>query len=77
MQDVTKTDQTAEAGAPVAVYRRASDPALRRAAEVVRRSFVQIAERQNVADGDVIKALAEALAAVELALPPDASSTKR
>jgi hypothetical protein len=51
------------------VHRRASDAALRRAADVVRKSFVQIAQRQAVADGFVVKALADALAAVESALP--------
>jgi len=71
MQEIVRPDESATAAAPAAVGKRSSDPALRRAAEIVRKSFVQIAERQVVADGFVVKALADALAAVESALPPE------
>ncbi|MDP8910493.1 MAG: hypothetical protein M3M94_00310 [Actinomycetota bacterium] len=50
------------------VHRRASDAALQRAAEKIRSSFLQVAQRELVADGVVITAMSEALAAVEAAL---------
>jgi hypothetical protein len=57
------------AAAPVAfVQRRESDPRLREAAKKVREAFQLISARQLVADGVVIIALADALAAVEGAL---------
>jgi hypothetical protein len=57
------------AGASVTfVQRRESDPRLREAAKKVREAFQLISARQLVADGVVIIALADALAAVEGAL---------
>ena len=50
------------------VHRRASDAALQHAAEKIRASFLQVAQRELVADGVVITAMSEALAAVEAAL---------
>ena len=49
-------------------HRRASDAALQHAAEKIRASFLQVARRELVADGVVITAMSEALAAVEAAL---------
>jgi hypothetical protein len=49
-------------------HRRSSDAALQQAAEKMRESFMQVARRELVADGVVITAMAEALAAVEAAL---------
>ena len=56
-------------------HRRASDAALRNAAEKMRASFVQVAQRDLIADGVVITAMAEALAAVEAALGASPASS--
>jgi len=59
------------------VQRRESDPRLREAARKVREAFRLISKRQLVADGVVIIALAEALAAVDSALGEPAGSEER
>lgn len=59
------------------VQRRESDPRLREAARKVREAFRLISKRQLVADGVVIIALAEALAAVDSALGEPAGSETR
>lgn len=59
------------------VQRRESDPRLREAARKVREAFRLISKRQLVADGVVLSALAEALAAVDRALGEPAEAEKR
>jgi len=62
---------------PSFVQRRASDPLLREAARAVREAFRLISSRQLVADGVVIIALAEALAAVDSALADTTAHEER
>lgn len=59
------------------VQRRGSDPRLREAAEKVREAFQLISKRELVADGVVIIALADALAAVDDALREPAAPGER
>ncbi len=68
MQDARETKRDRTLAAAQTVHRRASDPALQRAAEKMRESFMLVAQRNLIADGAVITAMAEALAAVEAAL---------
>ena len=62
------SEATDDASTGARVHRRASDEALQHAAEKIRSSFLQVARRELVADGVVITAMSEALAAVEAAL---------
>jgi len=69
-------DDAVVATAPF-VQRRASDRPLREAARTVREAFRLISSRQLVADGVVIIALAEALAAVDSALEDTVAQQER
>ena len=68
MQEVRETNRDRTLSAARNLHRRASDAALQKAAEKMRESFILVARRNLVADGAVITAMAEALAAVEAAL---------
>ena len=68
MRDLSAEQRERTLAAAARTQRRASDPALRKAAEKMRESFMLVAQRELVADGVVITAMAEALAAVEAAL---------